>query len=59
MLGWVLTFFVLAIVAALLGFGGIAASAASIAKLLFVGFLVLAAVTLVVHLVRGNAGAAS
>ena len=58
MLGWVLTFFTLAIVAALLGFGGIAASAASIAKLLFMGFLVLAAVTLVVHLVRGT-GAAS
>jgi uncharacterized membrane protein YtjA (UPF0391 family) len=31
MLGWALTFFVLAIIAALLGFGGIAGTAAGIA----------------------------
>ena len=39
--------FVLAIVAALFGFGGIAASAATVAKWLFAAFLVLALVTLV------------
>ena len=42
MLGWSLSFFVLAVIAAILGFGGIAASAAWIAKALFLGFLVLA-----------------
>jgi uncharacterized membrane protein YtjA (UPF0391 family) len=42
MLGWVLTFIVIALVAALFGFGGIAASAAWFAKILFVLFLILA-----------------
>ncbi len=52
MLSWALGFFIIAIVAAILGFGGIAAGAASIAKLLFFGFLILAVVSLVVGLVR-------
>ena len=42
MLYWALMFFVIALVAALFGFGGIASGAAWIAKVLFVGFLVLA-----------------
>jgi uncharacterized membrane protein YtjA (UPF0391 family) len=42
MLSWALTFFLVALVAALFGFGGIAAGAAGIAKILFVVFLVLA-----------------
>jgi uncharacterized membrane protein YtjA (UPF0391 family) len=46
MLGWVLTFIVIAAIAALFGFGGIAASAAWFAKVLFVLFLVLAVVAL-------------
>ncbi len=41
MLSWALTFFVLAIVAAIFGFTGIAAAATGIAKILFVVFLVL------------------
>ena len=41
MLSWALSFFALAIVAAVLGFGGIAADSAYIAKILFVIFLVL------------------
>lgn len=53
MLGWALTFFVVALIAAVLGFGGIAAGAASIAQLLFYIFLILFVVSLVVHLVRG------
>ena len=41
MLSWALLFFVLAIIAGLLGFGVIAFAAAGIAKILFVIFLVL------------------
>ncbi len=47
MLSWALFFFVIAIVAAILGFGGIAGAASGIAQLLFVGFLILAVVVLV------------
>ena len=42
MLGWSLSFFVLALIAAIFGFGGIAASAAWVAKILFCGFLLMA-----------------
>ncbi len=41
MLGWALTFLVLAIIAGILGFGVIAGTAAWIAKVLFVVFLIL------------------
>lgn len=51
MLYYALLFFVLAIVAAVLGFGGLASGAASIAKLLFWGFVVLAIITGVAHLI--------
>ncbi|MBI1213818.1 MAG: DUF1328 domain-containing protein [Alphaproteobacteria bacterium] len=54
MLGWALTFLVVAIIAALLGFGGIAIASAGIAKMLFFVFLVLFAVTLLAALVRGR-----
>jgi uncharacterized membrane protein YtjA (UPF0391 family) len=40
-LSWALTFLILSLVAALFGFGGIAASAAGIARFLFFLFLVL------------------
>ena len=46
MLGWTVTFFIIAIIAGIFGFGGIAASAAGIAKLLFGAFLVLALLSL-------------
>ena len=43
MLGWAIAFFILAIVAAALGFGGIAGAAAGIAKILFfVGLAIVA-----------------
>jgi uncharacterized membrane protein YtjA (UPF0391 family) len=42
MLRWAVVFFIIAIVAAVLGFGGIASSAAGIAKILFIIFLVIA-----------------
>jgi uncharacterized membrane protein YtjA (UPF0391 family) len=47
LLGWAVTALVVALIAALLGFGGIARGAASIAKLLF-GLLLLVAVVLFV-----------
>jgi uncharacterized membrane protein YtjA (UPF0391 family) len=46
MLHYAVVFFVVAIIAAVFGFGGIAAGAAGIAKILFVVFLIGAIVTL-------------
>lgn len=47
MLYWAAMFFVIALVAALFGFGGIAAGATEIAKVLFFVFLILFVVSLV------------
>jgi uncharacterized membrane protein YtjA (UPF0391 family) len=52
MLRYAIIFFVVALVAALFGFGGIAASAAGIAQLLFYGFIILAIISLIVGLMR-------
>lgn len=52
MLGWALTFFIIAIIAGVLGFGGIAMATAGIAKLLFFIFLVLFVISLIAGLVR-------
>lgn len=52
MLNWAVTFFVIALIAALLGFTGIALAAAGIAKLMFVVFLVLFLVSLATHFGR-------
>jgi uncharacterized membrane protein YtjA (UPF0391 family) len=52
MLRAAIAFFVIALIAALFGFGGIAEGAADIGKILFVGFLVVAVLALVVGLVR-------
>jgi uncharacterized membrane protein YtjA (UPF0391 family) len=46
MLGWAVVFLIIAFVAAVFGFGGIAAASAGIAKLLFFIFLVLFIVSL-------------
>lgn len=54
MLRFAIAFFVIALIAALFGFGGIAASAAGIGKVLFFGFLILAAVTMVLGLMKGK-----
>ncbi len=54
MLGWALTFLVVALVAAVLGFGGIAGTAVSIAKLIFFVALILFAISAVAHMVRGR-----
>ncbi|KVE36629.1 hypothetical protein WS68_04080 [Burkholderia sp. TSV86] len=52
MLRYALVFFIVAIVAALFGFGGIAAGAAEIAKILFYLFAVIFIVTLLLGIVR-------
>jgi uncharacterized membrane protein YtjA (UPF0391 family) len=52
MLYYAIVFFVIALVAALFGFGGIAAGAAGIAKILFFAFLVIAIVTFLMSLAR-------
>jgi len=46
MLRWSVTFFIVAIVTALFGFGGMTTGAASIAQILFYIFIVLFAVSL-------------
>ena len=52
MLYYAALFFVIALVAALFGFGGIAAGAVEIAKILFFVFLVLFVVSLIAGLFR-------
>lgn len=52
MLRYAVIFFVVAIIAALFGFGGIAAGATEIAKILFFVFLVLFVVSLVAGLIK-------
>jgi uncharacterized membrane protein YtjA (UPF0391 family) len=46
MLSWAITFLIIALVAAILGFGGIAGTAVGIAKLLFFVFLALFIISL-------------
>jgi len=53
MLYWTLIFLVVALVAGLFGFGGIASASAGIAKTLFAIFLVLFLISLVFGVVRG------
>jgi uncharacterized membrane protein YtjA (UPF0391 family) len=52
MLRYALIFFIIALIAALFGFTGIAAGAVEIAKILFFVFLVVAGVALVMGLLR-------
>ncbi|HZN63243.1 MAG TPA: DUF1328 family protein [Planctomycetota bacterium] len=54
MLRWSLAFFIIAIIAAIFGFGGISAGAVDIAKVLFVFFLVICGVLLVWGLFTGR-----
>ena len=52
MLRYSVIFLVIALVAALFGFGGIASGAVEIAKILFFVFVIIAVVTFVVSLVK-------
>jgi uncharacterized membrane protein YtjA (UPF0391 family) len=54
MLGWAITFLIVALVAAVLGFGGIAGTAVEIAKLIFFVAIILFAISAVVGLLRGR-----
>ena len=54
MLRWAIGFFVVALIAAVLGFGGIAVAAAGIAKVIFYIFVMLLVVSLLAHLMRGS-----
>jgi len=58
MLHYALVFFVLALIAGVLGFGGIAAASAGIAKILFFIFIVLFAVSALFGALRGRPPAA-
>ncbi|HYY82890.1 MAG TPA: DUF1328 domain-containing protein [Beijerinckiaceae bacterium] len=54
MLGWAVTFLIVALVAAVFGFGGIAGTAMEIAKLIFFVAIVLFAISAVIGLLRGR-----
>ncbi|USQ96211.1 DUF1328 domain-containing protein [Caulobacter sp. RL271] len=54
MLNWAVTFLVIALIAALLGFTSIAGTAMGIAKILFFVFLILFVVSLASHAFRGR-----
>ena len=54
MLGWALTFLVVALIAGVLGFTTIAGTAIGVAKILFYVFLVLFLVSVVMNFVRGR-----
>lgn len=52
MLHYAVVFFIIALVAALFGFGGIAAGAVGIAKLLFFVFVILAVATFLYGIIK-------
>lgn len=54
MLDYAITFLIIALVAAVFGFGGIAAGAVDIARVLFAVFILLFIVSLVVPRINGN-----
>ena len=54
MLGWALTFLVIALIAAALGFGGIAGTSAGIAQILFFVFIALFVIAMIARAVRGQ-----
>ena len=54
MLGWALTFLVIALIAALLGFGGIAGTAIGIAKIIFFVAIILFLISAVAGAMRGR-----
>jgi uncharacterized membrane protein YtjA (UPF0391 family) len=54
MLGWALTFLIVALIAAVLGFGGIAGLSVEIAKIIFFVAIVLFLISAIVGLFRGR-----
>jgi uncharacterized membrane protein YtjA (UPF0391 family) len=54
MLGWALTFLIIALIAAVLGFGGIAGFAVEIAKIIFFVAIVLFVISGIFAVIRGR-----
>ena len=54
MLGWALTFLIIAIVAAVLGFGGFAGTAMGIAKIIFLVAIALFLIATIAGAIRGR-----
>jgi uncharacterized membrane protein YtjA (UPF0391 family) len=55
MLKWALVFFIISVIAGVLGFTNVAADTAEIAKILFIIFLILCAIFLVLGLIAARA----
>lgn len=56
MLGWVILFLIIALIAGLLGFTTVAGAAIGIAKFIFFIFLILFIIALIMHIMRGKGG---
>lgn len=56
MLRWAVTFLVIALIAAVFGFGGIAAVSMDAARLLFFVFIVLFVIAALMHVLKGKGG---
>jgi uncharacterized membrane protein YtjA (UPF0391 family) len=54
MLGWAITFLIVAIIAGVFGFGGIASASVGIAQFLFFVFVALFVITMIARAVRGK-----
>jgi uncharacterized membrane protein YtjA (UPF0391 family) len=54
MLGWVVTFLIVALIAGILGFGGVAGASIEIAKIIFFIAVVLFLISAVFGLMRGR-----
>jgi uncharacterized membrane protein YtjA (UPF0391 family) len=54
MLGWALMFLIVALIAAVLGFGGIAGFAVEIAKIIFFVAIILFVISAIFGLIRGR-----
>ncbi len=54
MLNWTMSFLMIAIVAAIFGFGGIASTAVEMAKVIFYIFLILFAVSFLIGILTGR-----
>ena len=54
MLGWALTFLIVALIAAVLGFGGIAGLSVEIAKIIFFVAIILFVISAIFGLMRGR-----
>jgi uncharacterized membrane protein YtjA (UPF0391 family) len=54
MLGWVVTFLIVALIAGILGFGGVAGASIEIAKIIFFIAIVLFVVSAIIGVARGR-----